>query len=236
MDRTEYAGTLALQPPGALKVPPRFPPRAGTNFPPQVPRSDSDAKEPEPSDTQIHIEREKECPACCLDSQRTNPAPTSSVTSATMVHEREPPPVSLRTIPPNSMGTGERDTMLELLCECVTLSLRHGRGVLVTNFPRDLRQALEYEAKMGEPSAVMLLDCSPDTMFSRLQCPVLSRSAPQSTGCHRDRDTSRRVEGFTSNCQPVTSHYQPKRLLHKIDAERPPEEVFAQICQAMDSC
>ncbi|XP_055738394.1 adenylate kinase isoenzyme 5 [Salvelinus fontinalis] len=128
------------------------------------------------------------------------------------------------------------DTMLELLCESVTLSLRHGRGVLITNFPRDLRQALEYEAKMGEPSAVMLLDCSPDTMFSRLQCPVLSRSAPQSTGCHRDRHTSRRVEGFASNCQPVTSHYQPKRLLHKIDAERTPEEVFAQICQAMDSC
>ncbi|XP_064848122.1 adenylate kinase isoenzyme 5-like [Oncorhynchus masou masou] len=75
-------------------------------------------------------------------------------------------------------------------------------------------------------------------MFSRLQCPVLSRSAPQATGSHqeRDRHNSRRVEGFNSNCQPVTSHYQPKRLLHKIDAERSPEEVFAQICQAMDSC
>uniref|UniRef100_A0A8L0DRJ8 Adenylate kinase 5 n=1 Tax=Oncorhynchus mykiss TaxID=8022 RepID=A0A8L0DRJ8_ONCMY len=115
------------------------------------------------------------------------------------------------------------DTMLELLCECVTLSLRHGRGVLVTNFPRDLRQALEYEAKMGEPSAVVLLDCSPDTMFSRLQCPVLSRSAPQTTGSHqeRDRHNSRRVEGFNSNCQPVTSHYQPKRLLHKVSQVLP---------------
>ena len=43
---------------GGRGLPLRFPQRAETNCPPQEPRSGSDAKEPEPADTLIHIERE----------------------------------------------------------------------------------------------------------------------------------------------------------------------------------
>jgi hypothetical protein len=41
---------------GSLRM---FPPQAGTSRPPQEPRSDSDAKEPELADTPIHTGREK---------------------------------------------------------------------------------------------------------------------------------------------------------------------------------
>ncbi|KAL0966977.1 hypothetical protein UPYG_G00302990 [Umbra pygmaea] len=91
---------------------------------------------------------------------------------------------------------------------------------------------------MGEPSAVFLLDCSPDTMSMRLQYRALSRSAPQSSAAlptDKDHATYRRVEGFARDCQPVAAHYQGKRLLHKIDAEKSPEEVFSQICRVLDS-
>ncbi|XP_034146703.1 adenylate kinase isoenzyme 5 [Esox lucius] len=132
------------------------------------------------------------------------------------------------------------DTLLELLCESVVLSLQHGRGVLVINFPRDIRQAEEYEAKMGQPSAVVMLDCSPDTMSLRLQSRALSRPAPHGTAAapppDLDSASYRRVEDFSSVCHAVTSHYERRRLLHKIDAETSPEEVFAQICRVMDSC
>ncbi|XP_035525929.1 adenylate kinase isoenzyme 5 [Morone saxatilis] len=122
------------------------------------------------------------------------------------------------------------DTLLELLCDAVALSVRQGKGLVISGFPRDLRRAEEYEAKVGEPSAVFLLSCSADTMSGRLQC--RGRSAAT---LDRDGVLHRRAESFCSDSQAVASHYEGKRLLHTIDAERSPDEVFAQICQAMET-
>ncbi|XP_076004464.1 adenylate kinase isoenzyme 5 [Genypterus blacodes] len=120
------------------------------------------------------------------------------------------------------------DTLLELLCDAAASSVRQGKGLLVSSFPRDLRQAEEYEAKMGEPSVVLLLNCSSDTMCSRLQC----RGRPGSSSTDRER----RAEIFLSQIQPLAAHYEGRGLLHTIDGEQSPEEAFAQICQAVDSC
>uniref|UniRef100_A0A3B4F4X6 Adenylate kinase isoenzyme 5 n=1 Tax=Pundamilia nyererei TaxID=303518 RepID=A0A3B4F4X6_9CICH len=124
------------------------------------------------------------------------------------------------------------DTLLELLCDAVVSSGRQGKGLVISGFPRDLRQAEEYEAKMGEPSAVLLLNCSADTMSNRLQCRGRSgfQAAPD-----RDSVLHRRVESFCSDTQAVAAHYEHKRLLHTIDAERSPDQVFAQICRSMES-
>uniref|UniRef100_A0A668AWV9 Adenylate kinase isoenzyme 5 n=1 Tax=Myripristis murdjan TaxID=586833 RepID=A0A668AWV9_9TELE len=109
------------------------------------------------------------------------------------------------------------DTLLELMCEAVASSVRQGKGLVLSGFPRDLRQAEEYEAKMGEPSAVLLLDCSSDTMSSRLQ----SRRRSSFSSCCPDRDRDRdgawdrRAESFCSDSQPVVDHYEHKRLLHR---------------------
>ncbi|XP_076600544.1 adenylate kinase isoenzyme 5 [Chaetodon auriga] len=124
------------------------------------------------------------------------------------------------------------DTLLELLCEAVASSVRQGKGLVISGFPRDLRQAEEYEAKVGEPSAVLLLSCSADTMSSRLQSCGRPAFRPASD---TDGVLHRRAESFCSDSQEVASHYEGKRLLHTIDAERSPEEVFAQICQAMEA-
>ncbi|KAM9719102.1 adenylate kinase isoenzyme 5 [Menidia menidia] len=125
---------------------------------------------------------------------------------------------------------GERlpeDTMLELLCDAVASSVRQGKGLVVSGFPRDLRQAEEYEAKVGDPSAVFLLSCSPDTMSSRLQC---RGNPPDSSSLQQWAESS------GGDGRAVAAHYQRKRLLHTVDGERPPDDVFAQICQAMESC
>jgi len=44
-----------------------------------------------------------------------------------------------------------QDTLLELLCDAVASSVRQGKGLVVSGFPRDLRQAEEYEAKARAP-------------------------------------------------------------------------------------
>ncbi|XP_068605289.1 adenylate kinase isoenzyme 5 [Brachionichthys hirsutus] len=105
------------------------------------------------------------------------------------------------------------DTLLELLCDTVELSMQQGKGLVICGFPRDRRQAEEYEAKVGGPNAVLLLKCSAEVMSSRLR----GRPAP------------------ASSSQDAASHYEGKSLLHTIDAGRSPDEVFAQICQAMET-
>lgn len=44
-----------------------------------------------------------------------------------------------------------QDTLLELLCEVVESSVRQGKGLVISGFPRDLRRAEEYEAKVRAP-------------------------------------------------------------------------------------
>ncbi|XP_062259804.1 adenylate kinase isoenzyme 5 [Platichthys flesus] len=129
-----------------------------------------------------------------------------------------------------------KDVLLELLCEAVASSgqQRQGKGLVISSFPRDLRQAEEYEAKMGEPSAVLLLTCSPDTMSSRVGCRGTSGSGLH-PGSEREDATHRAADSFCTHSQAVAAHYQHKRLLHTVDAERSPDEVFAQIIQALDS-
>uniref|UniRef100_A0A3Q3FA95 Adenylate kinase isoenzyme 5 n=1 Tax=Labrus bergylta TaxID=56723 RepID=A0A3Q3FA95_9LABR len=125
------------------------------------------------------------------------------------------------------------DTMLELLCDAVASSIRQGKGLVISGFPRDLSRADEYEAKMGEPSAVLLLSCSADTMLSRVQCRRSSSSFQPATD--QDETLHRRAESFCSDSQDVAALYERKKLLHMIDAERSPDEVFSQICQAMET-
>uniref|UniRef100_A0A673BCM4 Uncharacterized protein n=1 Tax=Sphaeramia orbicularis TaxID=375764 RepID=A0A673BCM4_9TELE len=73
------------------------------------------------------------------------------------------------------------DTLLELLCEAVASLVRQGKGLVISGFPRDLRQAEEYEAKIGEPNMVLLLNCSVDTVSTRLQ-----RCGKSSSGADRE--------------------------------------------------
>ncbi|XP_029308785.1 adenylate kinase isoenzyme 5 isoform X2 [Cottoperca gobio] len=126
------------------------------------------------------------------------------------------------------------DTLLELLCDTVAASVRRGKGLVICGFLRDLKRAEEYEAKMGEPSAVLLLSCSADIMSGRLQCRRRS-TAGLPPAADRDGVLHRRAESFCSDSQAVAAHYESKKLLHTVDAERPPDEVFAQICQAMET-
>lgn len=45
--------------------------------------------------------------------------------------------------------------MLELLCDTVAAFVRQGKGLVISGFPRDLRRAEEYEAKV-RTSAISL--------------------------------------------------------------------------------
>ncbi|XP_006634830.2 adenylate kinase isoenzyme 5 [Lepisosteus oculatus] len=124
------------------------------------------------------------------------------------------------------------ELLLELVREAMASSLDSTRGFVMDGFPRDVKQAEEFEAKIAEPSLVLLMECPAETMTKRLQ------RRPQVDGPADDsRDTIRkRVEGFSRTTVSVTTYYEHRRLLHKVNAEKAPDEVFQQVCQVIESC
>ncbi len=43
-----------------------------------------------------------------------------------------------------------KDALLDLLCEAMASTVRQGKGFLVTGFPKNVKQAQEYEAKVSD--------------------------------------------------------------------------------------
>lgn len=68
---------------------------------------------------------------------------------------------------------------------------------------------------MGEPSAVLLLRCSADTMSSRTRSSSVSQLASEPDGAG-DGGMLQRAESFISNSQAVAAHYEDKRLLYTV--------------------
>ncbi|XP_075413553.1 adenylate kinase isoenzyme 5 [Tenrec ecaudatus] len=120
--------------------------------------------------------------------------------------------------------------MLALLKEAMAASLGDTKGFLIDGYPREVKQGEEFGRRIGEPHLVICMDCSADTMTNRL----LQQS--QSSPCGDNSETvSKRLETYYRASIPLIAYYETKTQLHKINAEGTPEEVFLQVCTAMDS-
>ncbi|XP_019383872.1 PREDICTED: adenylate kinase isoenzyme 5 [Gavialis gangeticus] len=122
------------------------------------------------------------------------------------------------------------DIILELMKEAMMTSLGETKGFLIDGYPQEVKQAEEFEEMVGEPKLVLCMDCSAETMSSRL----LTKS--QSYECFDDNaETIRQqIEIYYQATEPVIAYYEKKTQLCKINAEGTPEEVFLQACTSVD--
>uniref|UniRef100_A0A8C3CY69 Adenylate kinase 5 n=1 Tax=Cairina moschata TaxID=8855 RepID=A0A8C3CY69_CAIMO len=120
--------------------------------------------------------------------------------------------------------------VLELLKEAMVANLGDTKGFLIDGYPRELNEAKEFESKIGEPKLVFCLDCSAETMSSRL----LMRS--QSSQHFDSAETIKEgIESYYQAAKPVIAYYEKKAQLCKVDAEATPEDVFLEVCKSIDS-
>nr|KAF6443060.1 adenylate kinase 5 [Molossus molossus] len=120
--------------------------------------------------------------------------------------------------------------VLELLKEAMVASLGHTTGFLIDGYPQEVKQGEEFGRRIGDPHLVICMDCSADTMTNRL----LQRSQ-RSPGADNAATIARRLEAYYRASIPVVAYYETKTGLQKINAEGTPEEVFLQLCRAIDS-
>ncbi|XP_063114132.1 adenylate kinase isoenzyme 5 [Cavia porcellus] len=120
---------------------------------------------------------------------------------------------------------------LELLQEAMAARLADVPGFLVSGFPQGLKQGEEFGRRVGDPHLVIGMDCSADTMTSRL----LQRSPGSAATEDATKTVAKRLETYYRACLPVLAHYEGRTQLRKVNAEGTPEEVFLQLCKVIDS-
>uniref|UniRef100_A0A8C3CY77 Adenylate kinase isoenzyme 5 n=1 Tax=Cairina moschata TaxID=8855 RepID=A0A8C3CY77_CAIMO len=95
---------------------------------------------------------------------------------------------------------------------------------------KDIMECGEPVPGIGEPKLVFCLDCSAETMSSRL----LMRS--QSSQHFDSAETIKEgIESYYQAAKPVIAYYEKKAQLCKVDAEATPEDVFLEVCKSIDS-
>ncbi|XP_054547421.1 adenylate kinase isoenzyme 5 isoform X2 [Talpa occidentalis] len=121
--------------------------------------------------------------------------------------------------------------ILELLKEAMVASLNDTKGFLIDGYPREVKQGQEFGHRIGDPHLVICMDCSADTMTNRL----LQKSQSSPRAGDSTTTIAKRLETYYRASIPVIAYYETKTQLHKINAEGTPEEVFLQLCTAIDS-
>ncbi|GAB5575196.1 adenylate kinase isoenzyme 5 isoform X2 [Prionailurus iriomotensis] len=121
--------------------------------------------------------------------------------------------------------------ILELLKEAMLASLSDTKGFLIDGYPQEVKQGEEFGRRIGDPHLVICMDCSADTMTNRL----LQRNQSSPLVENNTTTIAKRLETYYRASIPVIAYYEMKTQLHKVNAEGTPEEVFLQLCTAIDS-
>uniref|UniRef100_A0A8C5UGV6 Adenylate kinase isoenzyme 5 n=1 Tax=Malurus cyaneus samueli TaxID=2593467 RepID=A0A8C5UGV6_9PASS len=102
--------------------------------------------------------------------------------------------------------------VLELLKEAMVAKLGDTKGFLIDGYPQELKDAEEFESKIGEPKLVLCLDCSAETMSSRL----LMRNQ-SSENSDNPETIEERIESYYQASNPLIAYYESKTQLCKKD-------------------
>eukprot|EP00094_Tigriopus_californicus_P005772 TCALIF_05563-PA protein Name:"Similar to ak1 Adenylate kinase isoenzyme 1 (Cyprinus carpio)" AED:0.08 eAED:0.08 QI:317/0.5/0.66/1/1/1/3/901/220 len=124
------------------------------------------------------------------------------------------------------MSTGEcvpYEIVDDILAEAMVAKV--AKGFVLDGFPLDLEQAQAFEKDIGSPKAIIFIEANDTVLEERL----LAR------GNFDDNKTSieKRLHNFYTKTVPVVEHYGD--LVKRINAERPKEEVFADVQKVMES-
>lgn len=106
------------------------------------------------------------------------------------------------------------------------------RGYLVDGFPRKLDQAQMFEDGIAKAAGIIFFNCTQDTMQERLLARAASGSARSDDNIETMR---RRFQVNAEMCQPVVDKYTQEKRCFEVDANKGPEEVYAQVKQILSN-
>jgi len=97
---------------------------------------------------------------------------------------------------------------------------------LLDGFPRSVEQAMRFEREIAEVSFMLFLDCSEETMKSR----IMARAASNPGRVDDNEETvMKRLKVFADQTMPLVDYYEPIGKLRRVPAEGPVDEVAADV-------
>ncbi|XP_078605177.1 uncharacterized protein LOC144878458 isoform X4 [Branchiostoma floridae x Branchiostoma japonicum] len=119
--------------------------------------------------------------------------------------------------------------VLDLLREAMLKRAGESQGFLIDGYPREVQQGVEFEEKIAACDCVLYFECSDETMMERL----LGRAKTSGRVDDNEETIKKRLTTFHNATEPVVQYYEDKKKLSKISAERPPDEVFTDVCKVL---
>jgi adenylate kinase len=108
------------------------------------------------------------------------------------------------------------------------------QGFVLDGFPRNIEQAQALDSMLEEIdrplSAVLLLELSDDTARERLG----KRAAIEGRADDQPEAIENRLREYHQQTEPVVDHYLATGKLVKMHAERPIDEVWAEVAETLE--
>merc|ERR1739849_28546 len=118
--------------------------------------------------------------------------------------------------------------VLDLLAEAMLKKLGGSKGFLIDGYPREVAQGQEFEKEIAPCAWILYFEVSDETMTQRL----LKRGQTSGRVDDNEETIKKRLDTFHKHSEPVIAAYAAK--CSKIPAERGVDDIFADVCSALD--
>ena len=126
----------------------------------------------------------------------------------------------------------------EVVMRIVEKRLQHSdcrQGCLFDGFPRTLHQAAALDTLLNDAGTPLDFAIELKVDEEELMRRMLYRASVERRPDDTPETIARRLEVYRRQTSPLITYYRDRGKLLSIDAMRPPEEVFADIKQAVDN-
>merc|ERR1711878_113421 len=119
--------------------------------------------------------------------------------------------------------------VLDLLAEAMIGKLSGSKGFLIDGYPREVAQGQEFEKEIAPCTKILYFEVKDETMTERL----LNRGKTSGRVDDNVETIKKRLDTFHKHSKPVIEAYKEKACI--IPAERAVDDIFEDVCKALDS-
>ncbi|EFC39103.1 pyruvate phosphate dikinase [Naegleria gruberi] len=101
---------------------------------------------------------------------------------------------------------------------------------LIDGFPREMQQAVDFEAHVCKFKFVLFFDCPEEILEQRL----LERGKTSGRSDDNAESIKKRFKTYSDQTMPVIGYFKKTDRVKTIDSSKTQEEVFAEVCKLFD--